>query len=79
MEDLQKQLNELEKNSKSLDDELQNLSSNNSESEHVVKEVERSLAIYERLKSDEKLFKSSCNDELNRLQKELESLDTGKL
>lgn len=75
MDELQKQLDELEANSKSVDNELKSLSEG--ENDEAIQEIEKYLAIYERLKGDEKLFKASCNDELERLQKELESLSSG--
>lgn len=75
IDELQKQLDELEANSKSVDSELKSLSVG--ENDEAIQEIEKYLAIYERLKGDEKLFKASCNDELERLQKELESLSSG--
>lgn len=74
LEELEKQLEELKATEKSMDDELESLSAAGGGQEE---EIEKYLVIYERLKADEKRFKASCNEELERLQKELESLNTG--
>ncbi|ODN03546.1 Coiled-coil domain-containing protein 93 [Orchesella cincta] len=76
LQELQSQLEDLQTKSVTLDDEMKSLSESSSENNELAREIEKYLAIYERLKSDEKLFKASCNEELIRLQKELESLNT---
>ncbi|CAL8098985.1 unnamed protein product [Orchesella dallaii] len=76
LQEAQSQLEDLQTKSQALDDELKNLAASSSENNELAREIEKYLAIYERLKSDEKQFKASCNEELLRLQKELESLNT---
>lgn len=74
---LEQELKDLKKTSQDYDDQIATLEAKTSAvfDNATTKLIKKYLAIYERLKTDEKLFKTSCNEELERLQLELATHD----
>jgi chromosome segregation ATPase len=76
--ELENTVAELKKKSKSFDEEIAKLEQKNSSvDDDTTAEIQKYLGIYERLKLDEKLFKVSCSEELERLQEEFEAINQG--
>jgi len=77
--ELERTAQDLKLKSSNFDEEIAKLEDKNSSvDDDTSKEIQKYLAIYERLKLDEKLFKVSCTSELERLQEEFESINQGE-